>query len=149
MDEKTCNRCCRALPIASFSKDRSRIDGRTYACRECENARHQAYHGGERRPREPRQSRQPGMVRFKKPVLISPTQSTKKWRAANNEKVRAQRKVRRLILRNEMERQPCERCGGPKAQAHHDDYSRPLEVMWLCPRHHRERHRELRQQEAA
>jgi hypothetical protein len=28
--------------------------------------------------------------------------------------------------------EPCERCGAPDAEKHHDDYSRPLAVRWLC-----------------
>lgn len=32
-------------------------------------------------------------------------------------------------------RQACEVCGAP-AQAHHDDYAKPLEVRWLCTEHH-------------
>lgn len=35
---------------------------------------------------------------------------------------------------------PCEDCGEIKSQAHHDDYSKPLEVRWLCRRHHLEIH---------
>lgn len=38
---------------------------------------------------------------------------------------------------------PCERCGSQKVQAHHEDYSKPLEVVWLCQAHHTARHREL------
>lgn len=38
-------------------------------------------------------------------------------------------------------RQPCEVCGADKAHAHHDDYSKPLEVRWLCSVHHDEHHR--------
>jgi transcription elongation factor Elf1 len=34
---------------------------------------------------------------------------------------------------------PCLICG-KKAEAHHPDYSRPLDVMWLCKPHHRETH---------
>lgn len=37
-------------------------------------------------------------------------------------------------------RQPCEKCGDVEAQAHHDDYSKPLDVRWLCFTHHREHH---------
>lgn len=38
-------------------------------------------------------------------------------------------------------RQPCEVCGVEKAQAHHDDYSKPLDVRWLCTTHHAEWHK--------
>ena len=41
---------------------------------------------------------------------------------------------------NHIERQPCEVCGA-KAEAHHDDYDKPLEVRWLCFKHHREWHK--------
>jgi hypothetical protein len=41
---------------------------------------------------------------------------------------------------NHMNRQPCEICGA-KAEAHHDDYTKPLEVRWLCFKHHREWHK--------
>ena len=37
--------------------------------------------------------------------------------------------------------QPCEECGEPETvHAHHDDYSQPIDVRWLCPKHHREWH---------
>ena len=38
-------------------------------------------------------------------------------------------------------RQPCEVCGSQSAQAHHDDYSKPLDVRWLCTTHHAEWHK--------
>lgn len=31
-------------------------------------------------------------------------------------------------------------CGSRNAQAHHDDYSRPLDVTWLCPSCHAAEH---------
>lgn len=36
--------------------------------------------------------------------------------------------------------QPCEVCGAPKTDAHHDDYSKPLDVRWLCRIHHSREH---------
>ena len=36
---------------------------------------------------------------------------------------------------------PCEVCGATKAQAHHCNYSKPLDVRWLCPKHHAEWHK--------
>jgi hypothetical protein len=37
-------------------------------------------------------------------------------------------------------RQPCEKCGYHKSQAHHHDYSKPLDVNWLCFACHRKEH---------
>jgi hypothetical protein len=39
-----------------------------------------------------------------------------------------------------IQKKPCEACGEPKAQAHHDDYDKPLEVMWLCGSCHHKWH---------
>jgi hypothetical protein len=39
---------------------------------------------------------------------------------------------------------PCEVCGKQKTQGHHEDYSKPLDVVWLCVRHHQDRHIHLR-----
>ena len=58
---------------------------------------------------------------------------------------RARWKVRREIVAGRMQRQPCEVCSAGKAHAHHDDYSKPLEVRWLCPKHHREHHAKAKQ----
>ena len=35
---------------------------------------------------------------------------------------------------------PCEVCGEVKTQGHHEDYSKPYEVKWLCQKHHSEIH---------
>lgn len=70
----------------------------------------------------------------------------RKWEQANPDKRRAQKAVENALAWGRMTRKPCERCGADKAHAHHDDYSKPLDVTWLCPKHHKERHRELEAQ---
>lgn len=57
------------------------------------------------------------------------------WAKRNPEKVKAVR------LANKLTRKPCEVCGAVNVHGHHDDYSKPLEVRWLCPRHHSEHHK--------
>jgi ribosomal protein S27AE len=50
--------------------------------------------------------------------------------------------ARYAIRTGKIARQPCEACAAERAQAHHDDYLKPLSVRWLCVRCHRAWHRE-------
>ena len=36
--------------------------------------------------------------------------------------------------------QPCEVCGAPDADRHHDDYDKHLDIRWLCRPHHIQHH---------
>lgn len=67
-----------------------------------------------------------------------------KWSNNNRIKRIAHLAVKRAIARGVMQRKPCEVCAATPAEAHHSDYSKPLEVQWLCTTHHNERHVELR-----
>lgn len=53
----------------------------------------------------------------------------------------ARRKVRQAIQCGKIMPYFCEVCG-KSAEAHHDDYSKPLDVRWLCSIHHKRLHRE-------
>jgi hypothetical protein len=57
---------------------------------------------------------------------------------------RAHYAVSRAVKNGILQSQPCSRCAHTPAVAHHEDYTKPLEVVWLCRNHHGERHRELR-----
>lgn len=61
----------------------------------------------------------------------------KKRRARDPVKDKARSAVSNALRDGRLVRQGCEVCGD-KAQAHHDDYTKPLDVRWLCFRHHRE-----------
>lgn len=48
--------------------------------------------------------------------------------------------VRVYIKRGKITPGPCEVCGSAEVQPHHEDYSQPLAVRWLCRVHHLEKH---------
>ena len=55
-------------------------------------------------------------------------------------KAEAQRAAYMAILSGTLIRQPCEVCGATRVDAHHPDYSKPLDIQWLCRRHHKAKH---------
>jgi hypothetical protein len=61
--------------------------------------------------------------------------------ARNNRRARYCNLLVHLALKSgKLIRQPCEVCGAVKTDAHHDDYSQPLAVRWLCRSHHKKHH---------
>jgi hypothetical protein len=69
-------------------------------------------------------------------------QYQKVWRTKNAVKARAEQILNEAIKAGLVERKPCVECGKLKTDAHHADYSKPLEVEWLCRVHHYRRHYE-------
>ena len=68
------------------------------------------------------------------------------WTRNNKEKRLAHKVVEYAIKRGDLTKQPCEYCGASadkKINAHHDDYSQPLKIMWLCTPCHFIRHKEI------
>jgi hypothetical protein len=56
-------------------------------------------------------------------------------------KARAQSAVSVAIKQGSLKRNPCCICLNSPAQAHHEDYGQPLEVVWLCKAHHQMLHK--------
>lgn len=69
------------------------------------------------------------------------TAKNARWKAKNREKYLAHKAVEYAVKVGRLVRGPCEvdGCEG-KSHAHHDDYSKPLEVRWLCQKHHEKQH---------
>lgn len=63
------------------------------------------------------------------------------YRPSETVKTRARMAVKTAIDNGTLTRHPCEVCGERVTDAHHDDYSRPLDVRWLCRVHHGIEHR--------
>lgn len=70
------------------------------------------------------------------------TDSNRRYVAANPKKRAAHKAVEKQVRLKLMFILPCETCGSINVSAHHDDYDKPLDVRWLCSKHHREWHKE-------
>lgn len=70
-----------------------------------------------------------------------------RWRLRNPAGWTAHKHVANAKRRGELVPEPCEICGA-RAEAHHPDYSKPLEVRWLCRRHHVRWHADRRRKAA-
>lgn len=68
------------------------------------------------------------------------TECKNKWIEENPKKRRVHGIVSYAIRIGHLHRMPCIVCGNEKSHAHHCDYDKPLEVMWLCSLHHAEWH---------
>lgn len=111
-------------------------------CRKCKDrirkkAQYDAMTAGEKRAKAARRD----------PVkrLISQRRARAVQERRNADKIKARKAVQHALRSGKLFKQPCERCPGQNwdAEAHHDDYTKPLEVKWLCNYHHKERHREM------
>ena len=131
IEVKRCFKCGEIKPLSEFSIHRQMADGHLGKCKAC--ARKYIY---ERR-RDPigRSS-----------VLESDKNRYTTERARRNrvrrdakypEKYKARYTVTNAIRDGRLTRKSCQICG-EKAQAHHNDYTKPFEIRWLCFKHHRE-----------
>ena len=73
---------------------------------------------------------------------ISRSERTLAWRKSVSLEVHAAHNAVEAALANKsLVRKPCEVCGAIRVDAHHDDYSKPLDIRWLCRSHHLQHHR--------
>ena len=129
---KTCFKCSRRLPLDEFYRHPFMGDGRLGKCKPCtrkdvqENymARRDQYLAYERSRYTP--ERIQGIAASK---------------ARHPERDRARKVVQNALKRGRLVKSPCGDCGAVKVEGRHEDYSKPLEVIWLCRICHRKRHR--------
>lgn len=74
---------------------------------------------------------------------IAKAVARQKWSDQNTEKVRAHRLVTNARKRGDLrvQPQPCGQCGETQnVHGHHEDYSKPFDLTWLCSPCHRKLH---------
>lgn len=134
--EKECFKCHRVLPLDDFYRHSQMADGHLGKCKECARAdvaanraiKLEYYHAFD-------------VARFQRPERKAKKgEYDRRHNKANPDKHFARNMVHNYIRDGKLQRLPCQVCGCPKSEAHHTDYSKPLEVEWLCFKHHREAH---------
>lgn len=69
------------------------------------------------------------------------------WFEKNPYKKKAEWTLGNAVRDGKILKQPCEICNTEQGvESHHDDYDKPLEVRWLCDKHHKEYHRNIREE---
>lgn len=136
-DQKTCFKCNRTLPIQEFYKNCNMADGRLNKCKDCAKHDMNRYY----------QENRVAFSDYRKRTACTPNgkatiaRRNKRRRLMHPDKAKANQMVGNAIRDGKLIRQPCQVCGTTvKIEAHHTDYSKPLDVQWLCFKHHRELH---------
>ena len=133
---KTCFKCGYRKPVAEFYHHPRMADGRLNKCKVCTKSDVSLNYRAKRR-----QYAEYERKRFQDPARKKQiAEYHRAARAKYPEKFRAYNKIRWALKSGKITRRFCEVCGSKKSQAHHEDYSKPLDVRWLCFRHHREAH---------
>lgn len=144
---KTCAQCSVSKPLEDFSPYRRNADGRHSYCKNCVAANAKT-----KRNRDLDKARKRERARPQRSATMTEArrkrcnQQSKKYRLQSPQKSRARSAVKHALLIGVLVRKPCERCGSENSEAHHEDYSKPLEVIWLCRLDHAARHIELREE---
>ena len=136
---KRCFKCECVKPLEEFYKHPMMADGHVNKCKECNKNDVTA-----NRNKNIEKIRAYDRERGKIPERIKAnTEINRAWRQEDTRRSLAHTKVARAIRNGDLVRQPCIRCGEAKSLAHHEDYDKPLEVVWLCQPCHKQRHKEI------
>lgn len=121
VNEKRCSKCREIKPGTEFGIVLGSIDGLNPICFSCNS-----------------------MARKLKVQSGESAAAFRRSRKRHPERIVARSIVGRALKSGALVRESCVVCGSQKSQAHHEDYSRPLEIVWLCQKHHTERHLEIK-----
>lgn len=149
INKKMCKRCKKDLPHSEFYKHPQMVGGLLNFCKSCKRgearegqvkfaARIQTY--------EKKRAVLPHRVKLREDYVKTErgkersSAAKKSWINRNPEARFAHSEVRKALARGDLVKEPCRVCGKTRVHAHHDDYSKPLKVEWLCAFHHRKHH---------
>ena len=137
---KTCFKCGNSQPLSSFYKHPRMADGHLNKCKSCaKQDTHESRHVKHRDrvlAYDRQRAKTPERIAHRAAVVSS-------WGAAHPDRRKAQSALARAVRTGCVLKWPvCAMpdCCSTKPVAHHPDYSRPLDVVWLCQAHHKQAH---------
>lgn len=148
---KVCRICGQQKQPGEFYAHPGGRGGRDTRCKECSKAV-----ARQRREAKLEQVQEYDRARANRPDRVAARQAyaktergrerggvaKKAWRERNPEKYRAQTAVNNALRDGKLVKPTACECGRPgRIHAHHHDYSKPLEVRWLCAACHADEHR--------
>ena len=134
---RVCKRCEIDKPVEDYYRNKPSKGGRLLICKVCVSDKRKPADKAKRDYKNAIYSkwRKVNKDRIKKYKHT--------WKSKNRQKSRAQNKVYRALKSGELVKGACEVCCTKEGiHGHHDDYTKPLKVRWLCPLHHTATHRE-------
>lgn len=133
---KTCFKCGEEKPIEDFYRHSAMADGHLGKCKECTKkdvgeryALTRAIRASYERRRTQREERKANKAKYQ--------QNSRRYNPQNN---KARRDLFRAVANGKVIKSACEVCADDNTEAHHPDYLKPLDVRWLCRKHHLEEH---------
>ena len=135
MTTKQCFKCFCVKPPEAFYKHAAMGDGRLGKCKECTKSdatQHRQANLEKVRAYDKMRASMPHRIALSKEVF-------QKWKIKHPERRAAQIALGNAVRAGRVQKQPCWVCG-LKAEAHHPDYASALDVVWLCPPHHKQAH---------
>jgi hypothetical protein len=128
---KKCFKCNGVKDLSEFYRHKQMGDGHLNKCKDC--TRKDAALQLEKNKQNPE-----WVEKEKERVRLKPLKLKGKPRTIIYAEMRSK------IASGEIIKLPCAVCGNAKSQGHHEDYSKPFDLVWLCVRHHQDRHIHLR-----
>lgn len=118
---KQCTKCKVNKPLNEFYKNKANNDGLSYLCKECKKAYMNKYSKINKQPKPDKKEKDKNNKLYRKLKL-------------KLIKINAHIKVRRAVRVGLMTKTIyCQHCHALKPlRSHHEDYSKPLDVIWLC-----------------
>lgn len=152
---KVCFKCSAPKPLDEFYDHPQMADGKLGKCKECakkdSNDRRWAKIDDIRAWKRGYAKRPHVMAKNRRYQKLKPEvhkAANQRYGERYPEKKKATVAVSNAVRDGRLFKQPCSICGAVEVEAHHEDYSKRLEVIWVCNPHHKELDKKRREREA-